>query len=186
MISYRPTVDKAMNRVATKVAMKKLLGAWVGREVDPFVTVQNFSVAMQYDLPEVLGPAVRILQQTGLDAELRQLAIHVVGRYGTLENHRPLLESLLKDETAYMIFDANPKKANELQIRDLALVMLLRMTKQSAKDYGFTGTEEDTQWVYTPGSHRFRPRTKRETAFKKWAEWSAAHPLINTVAHQKP
>jgi len=155
------------------------MGAWVARDVNPFVSNQNFAMAMQYGLKEALEPALKVLRQQGADVQVRQFALHVVARFGD-KRHISVLDGLLGDTSACSSFEIKPGKTVEIQIRDVALGALLHLTSQSLAEYGFSGVQKNNQWVFIPGSLRFTDGGKREAALKKWAQWYAANPPAKT------
>jgi hypothetical protein len=71
-------------------------------------------------------------------------------------------------------------KRNPIQVRDLALAMLLLATKQDTAEYGFTyrykGNASSDTLKYNYMAHYFDGDDvdkKRQDAFKKWDEWHA-------------
>jgi hypothetical protein len=63
-----------------------------------------------------------------------------------------------------------------LQIRDLALAILLQLTNQDLRDYGYLSTQPYGPTVFQVGALAFPDSRAREVAFKKWAAWRAEHP----------
>ena len=45
--------------------LKKILGAWIARDLSPALTYQNLYLAIRFELKECLEPAVRLLRQPG-------------------------------------------------------------------------------------------------------------------------
>lgn len=175
LFNYRPAVQQAMSAGEFSQPIRKLLGAWVARDVEPMVANQHFVMALQYGLKEALDPAVRLLKSPGADAQVRQYALHVVGRFGG-KDHLPTLAPLLDDKSVVMTFEVKPGKTSEVQIRDIALGFTLHLAGLPPAEYGFSQPQKQGQWVYMPGTLRFNETTARDAAFKKWAAWLAAHP----------
>jgi hypothetical protein len=175
LFNYRPAVQQAMNAGEYSAPVRKLLGSWVARDVEPMVANQHFVMALQYNLKEALEPALRIVKTTGADAQVRQYAMHVVGRFGTKE-HLPVLAPLLEDKTVCMTFEVKPGQTSEIQVRDIALAFAVHLSGQTLSEYGFSQPQKNGQWVYMPGTLRFNEATARDAALKKWASATAAKP----------
>lgn len=173
LFNYRPAVQQAMNAGEFGPTVRKLLGAWVARDVEPMVANQHFVMALQYGLKEALEPALRIVKSTGGDAQVRQYALHVVGRFGT-KDHVPVLAPLLEDKTVCMTFEVKPGQTSEVQLRDIALGFMVHLSGQAPSEYGYAQSQRNGQWVFMPGTLRFNDGAARDGAFKKWASRTAA------------
>jgi hypothetical protein len=184
LFNYRPTVPRALEGQGPySQPLKRLVGAWLTRDNTPYIAMQNFTIALQYGLREALPSALKMLDQAGADVQCRQYAIHVVGRFGATE-HVPPLSRLLEDKTVCMTLEIRPSKTVEVQVRDIALGVLLHLTGQNLKDYGYSGVQRNSHWVFLPGSLRFEEESQRERALVKWHDWAKAQPAAQAPAAQ--
>jgi hypothetical protein len=65
--------------------------------------------------------------------------------------------------------------AGDVQIRDVALVMMLQLTKQRPADYGYPGAQFQAAQAMNPAAFTPQPQTdaQRERAAAKWKAWKA-------------
>ena len=62
------------------------------------------------------------------------------------------------------------------QIRDVALAILLHMTDQNLREYGFPSAQPYGETAFQEGALGFADPAAREAALRKWARWRADHP----------
>lgn len=153
-----------------------LLEGWIGRGSQETLGYYNLSLALRYNLKNtglVLGR--KILAMPGASTNSLQQALISVGRFGGKDD-RPLLEAHLKNNTTCHTW-SNPQFKNliKTEIRDVALVMLLHVTAQEPKDFGFVLLQSNPMTVYHIYSFGFHEPADRDMAFAKWNEWAAAN-----------
>lgn len=168
---YQAELQNAMNDAAKKKFTRSMLGAWVKRG-DGFTAYQSLSLAMRFDLKEGLVPAVKLLENPGNQAYIRQNAILAIAKLGD-DSHRKLLESQLEDDskcTTRRLKDVT----YETQIRDVALAALVIMEKQDPKKFGFDQIQQNTTNVFSTNTVGFENDEKRNKALAKWKEFKAA------------
>ncbi len=170
-----------------KAPLRKLLGAWVTRSAgaDPIVSYPSLMLAMQYDLPEGVEPALAMLKDANVPAHTRQYLILVVGKLGTPRNVAAL-SPLLKDARVCSQQRFNNNTHVNTQVRDVALAVLLKLTGQNLKDYGFRRAQESPLTLFNVPSLGFATEPERAAALKKWDDWVAAKriELKNKAARQ--
>lgn len=159
--------------MATTPGMKKVLGMWV-RKGTPATAYQKILIGLNQDVPECLEPAVATCKG-GAALGVVQYAIFAVARFGN-EEHVPLLEKFLRDETTLSRTQQNNRTTWESRLQDVALVALLELTKQDPKTYHFKRLERNPQFVYAPNTIGFSSAADRSAALAKWNEWRAAPP----------
>ena len=141
------------------------------------VAEMNLSAAIQYNLPEGLTPALQIIALNKSQAFYKQKAILVVGKRGGKE-HLSVLEPLLQDTTRCGVLgNARGNGANapaEIQVRDVALAVMIHLSGQDPKDFGYDHILTNEQVLYQSQTVGFDDSAKRDAALKKWEEWSAA------------
>ncbi|MEX0679656.1 MAG: hypothetical protein WD063_21480 [Pirellulales bacterium] len=157
--------------------LKKIAGRWITKDNTPAVVNQNLIFAAQLELKdEALAVAARVLSSDDSLANSRQIAILLLGRFGD-KSHRATLEKLLTDATSCgMVPTDKPPHQVELQIRDVALAVLLQMTEQDLRQYGLPSAQPWGPTFFQVGTLWFANPQAREAALAKWAKWRAEHP----------
>ncbi|MCC7085263.1 MAG: hypothetical protein IT427_09675 [Pirellulales bacterium] len=179
---------------------RKIVGRWIGRDVGETATYYNLLTALQYDFPEGLQPAVRTLKKGNAQKNIRYLAALMIGNHGGKE-HLPLIEPMLKDSDRLFggaaqnlrvaAAPANPAAAKravmETQMRDVALVVAIKLRGQDPTKFGFkmlTAADQKQLQIQTAQSRMGFPNDdQRLAAFQKWEEWQAGH---QQAAKEKP
>ena len=157
-----------MNDPRRSKPLKKLLGAWVGRNSGSFSSYHNFMLALQYGLTEALEPAIAALRSGAAQPYAQQYAMLVVGRFGGAE-HVSLIEPLLNDHN---VLGSNNIDQQEVrtEVGDVALAILLHLTGEDPQTYGFKFLQKNPQTVIMPLSAGFANDDERQAAIKKWRE----------------
>jgi hypothetical protein len=174
---YQPMFQKNVRSGAWSGMLKKLLGLWIVKDSTPVSTVQNLNFGAYYELKaESLNLASKVLASDGGPPQTRQFALLAIGRFGGKE-HLPLVEKFLPDATACGTIQVNnPPRQVELQLRDVALAVLVHLTGQRARDYSATTVQPSPQPFFQVASLLFPEKAQRESALKRWSEWRAEHP----------
>ncbi len=167
---------------------RKIVGRWVRREVSEAAMITNLNLAMRYNLPDALHPAVNVLKRGTAQKTLRYYALITVGNYGNKEL-LPVVEPLLKDtEMAYTppaarvaaapvqpVPGVNNRVVTQTQMRDVALAVTIKLSEQDPKQFGFDLLKLSGQKRFPLESSQsrmgFRRDEDRLAAFKKWEEW---------------
>lgn len=159
--------------------LKKILSQWIIRDHTANQGYYDLMLAFNFDLPEGLDVARRLVKQEGLQVHVIPYAIVGVGRFGSQADMK-LLEPLLKNTHICSQQNISDRVVVKTQVRDVALAMLVHLSKQNLKDYGFDKATPSPQFVYTPNSLGFTEEKAREAAFKKWDEWKAAQAATSS------
>ncbi len=157
--------------------LKKLVGMWVVKDASPGATNQNLLFAASLELKgEVLGVSARVLANPQSPANNRQMAILMLGKFSGKES-LSTIEKLLDDTSSCGIVQANnPPRQVEVQIRDVALAVLVHLTGQNLREYGFLSAQHFPATLFQVGTLTFTDPAQREAALKKWSQWRAEHP----------
>jgi HEAT repeat protein len=99
----------------------------------------------------------------------RALAALVVGQFGKTE-HVDQLEPLLQD--ASVCQPAQMQPAATVQVRDVALVVMLQLTDQRPADYGYVNARSQGRTFQLPSLFRDNDEQRAE-AIAKWRAWRA-------------
>ena len=153
--------------------LKKILGAWVARDASQNLSYQNLYLAMRFNLKEGLEPAVHLLEQPGVMAHVKPIALLTIARFGGKEHLRVVAPFLDGTEVCGTI-DVNGARYIT-QVRDVALFASLRLSEQEPKNFGFTRVPPNEQVFAQIANLGFRSASERDEAFRKWSDWRAAN-----------
>jgi hypothetical protein len=166
---YQPAFSQGIRTGPRVEPLKKLLGGWI-TQASGQSAVQMLNLAIQYNLKDGLDLALRLIR----DKEFAGgMSIVAVGKLGTKE-HLAVLEPLLSNETLVANVNFN-NKPGTAEVRDVALAMMVHLSGQPIKDFGFEffrGANND-QVFFAPAYLAFSDKAKREAALKKWQEFAA-------------
>lgn len=158
------------------VVLKKLVGGWLAKDTSPSNANQNLILAAHLELrTEALAVAERIL--TGDDKQFmsRMMGILVMGRYGG-KPQVAVIEKLLEDATPCQARPENIPASAQIQMRDVALAVLLQITGQDLEKYGTLSPQPYTAMGFQAPTFLFEDDQARQAALAKWAAWRAEHP----------
>ncbi|HEX3726392.1 MAG TPA: hypothetical protein VHV08_09120 [Pirellulales bacterium] len=172
---YRPAFRESATSGAWSPMMKKLLGMWIVKDSSPAATAQNLIFAANYELkPEGLSLANKLLATDGTSPQIRQFALLSIGRFGSKEQ-LPAVEKFLTDaNNCGAIQVPRPPRQLEVQVRDVALAVLVHLSGQAVRDYG-TPLEPNPQSYFRVPALAFSSPAARETALAHWRHWRAEH-----------
>lgn len=173
-LAVQTTFFNAMNLRPTAEPLRKLVGALVSRsfEADAIISYCNIDIALRYDLKEIVGPSKRLLAGAAAPALYVHYPILALGKFGSAE-HVPLIEPLLQD--ARPADKKSRRQDSNTEVRDVALAVLVYLTGQNLADYGLKHAKSDHMQLFQLHSLGFHEAAARESALKKWREWSLRH-----------
>ena len=159
---------------------RKLLVTYLETRTDPNLMHQNLYLAMNLNLKESTGWALKMAKNKTTQPYIRATALAVVGRLGGKE-HVAELEAFLTDTTQLGQSQFNSMRI-QTEMRDVALAMMVQLSGQQASDYGFPyltaiqpALRANPQNVFfAPTMLGFSDAKSREAALKRWNDWSAA------------
>jgi hypothetical protein len=96
-----------------------------------------------------------------------------LGKYGNADDVE-LVEKLLDNKTVFNTWNRQPMPPVSVQVRDVALAVLVHLTGQEHKEYGFDLLRPDSRMLYAVHTCGFVEDDQREAAVAKWREWSKA------------
>lgn len=166
---YQPAFSQGVRTGPRVEPLKKLLGGWIG-QASGQSAVQMLNLAMQYNLKEGLDLGLRLIREKDFASGM---SIVAVGKLGT-KQHLAVLEPLLSNDTVLMNANFN-NKPGTTEVRDVALAMMVHLSGQPIKDFGFEffrGANND-QVFFAPAYLAFSDQMKRDAALKKWQEFAA-------------
>lgn len=165
---------------------RAVVSAWFRTRQNPVDQYTAMTLAQNLAMPEVACDlATRLLRNKAAMPNYRSMAATTLVRTGTAA-HVPALEASMDDTgvafTARRVVPGGKPgeiEANDIQIRDLSLVVGLLITKQNPEDYGFVdqyGKGAGGAAVNFNYTRYFVPEKKRDAAFAKWKEWREKNP----------
>jgi hypothetical protein len=156
--------------------LRKLLEEWT-KSAASSGSSYGMMMALKYDLKETgLQQATQLLEQGITSTSTLHYAIITIGRFGG-EKHIPLLKPLLENETVCHRWSNTQLKKNgtiDVQVRDAALVVLLRLTGKDPGEFGFKLLRENPETLYYVYTFGFIEEEEREAVHAKWAAQSKA------------
>jgi hypothetical protein len=168
----------AMQSGSQRDILRKMLATWIehARSWDGF---HALLLAMQYDIPEGLAPAQRLLESDAGDPNqsvYRGFALQTFARFGD-ESHIPIVEPFLEDASSYGGTLAISDKAKfQTQVRDIALATLVHLAKQDPKKFGLNRWKTNPTQVFNTSSISFEDDAQRAEAISKWRAFRAERP----------
>ncbi len=156
----------------------ELLEEWV-TSGNSMMSHYGMTLALKYNLRKAgLQQAKKIISQSQrtTSSSMLQYAIIAVGKYGD-EEHIPLLKSLLDNKTVCHTWSNQALKKDgsiKIQVRDVALAIILHMTGRDPAKFGFKLLRENPETLYYVYTFGFIEEEEREAAHAKWAEESKA------------
>jgi hypothetical protein len=152
---------------------RKLVLAWIERQLGDDNGLQYaLNMAVNLELKECLDIAVKAAKEKRVKGAGLGAVLTTLGKMGGKE-HAALIESHLGDTTVIGNFGIN-RGSGTTEVRDAALAMMVHMTKQSHKDYGFLFAEGNAGLMFNAVFLGFANNADRDKAHRKWKEWKAA------------
>jgi hypothetical protein len=132
-------------------------------------------INLKEGLPLALDVATRKKPYENVLPTARAIAILAVGQFGGPE-HVDQLEPLVEDASVCMPVQAPQpgQPMNNVQLRDVALVVMLHLTGQKPSDYGYLQVRMQPQQAFLLPSLFAANDQVRADAVAKWKAWRAA------------
>lgn len=180
----RPPILETMQNGTHRDALRRLVAAWIVHCPNNSEMSLRSRVGFigQYDLAEALPLAISVAtaepDYRQASPITRMAALLVIGQVGKRE-HVDRLERLLDDQTvcfsaAIVNQSTGAAGSVDVQIRDVALVVLLRLTEQNASLYGYRGVQARFEQSLNPLQLAPPTVAQRDVAIAKWRKWREA------------
>lgn len=178
---FAPTVSEVISSSARREIPRKML-ATIIRRSDDYAAYQAMNVAAQFNMPEGIIPAAKILGGHGPNRSphMAQYALMTVARLGDA-SHLPLVESdrLLKDATPVAQFQENGV-TYVVQLRDVALAASLVLRKANLRDFFDIGPNQplnDPLVIFLNARLiGFPSEAQRAALWEKWEKFKSQAP----------
>ena len=156
----------------------EMLGGWV-RKLDKQLPNAYYPlmIALNYDMKEAgFEVAKKHLGNTTSSSSAQQYAIMVIARFGSAKDIDLLVPQLQNTSVCHTWSNPQIKKGViKTQVRDVALVMMLEMTKQNHQKYGFTLLQRNPTTVFHGYTCGFVDESDRDKALQMWNAWYNEH-----------
>jgi hypothetical protein len=140
------------------------------------ILARRLNLASMIDLKEALPLALAVAggdpQYASVPPSTRAMAMLIVGQFGNRDDaHR--LEPLLADATVCLPLQAQlpGRPAANVQVRDVALVVMLHLTGQRPADYGYVHARLQPQRMFQLQTLHRENDEQRAAAVAKWKAW---------------
>jgi len=152
--------------------LKKIIEYWMVRNSSGLSSYYMLQMAMRLNLKKGgLKIARRTLRRRRSTYSYTMLyAALVIGRFGDKKNDIPILERQLGN--SFVCYRSNRKT---IQVRDVCLAVLVHLTGQNHKTYGFKGIRKSSQTLFFYTSVNFANDADRQKGIAKWRKWSKAN-----------
>lgn len=175
---FSPTVSEVISTGSRREIPRRMLAAIIRRS-DDYAAYQAMNVAAQFNLPEGIIPAAKILSGHGPNRSphMAQYALMTVARLGDA-SHLPLVESerLLKDSTPLAQLQENGV-TYVVQLRDVALAASLVLRKANLRDFFELAPAPpagDPQLIFLNArAIGFSSEAQRAAVFEKWEQFKS-------------
>ena len=182
------TVKQVVRSGSHARQLMALLESWITHTEDASQPYYGLMLALNYDLKDTgLRLGRRYLKQKNVSSMVLQYGAISVGRFGS-EADVDALESHLTNKTVCHTW-SNPRLKKELiriQIRDIVLAMLVQITNQNHKQYGFDLLEENPVYLFHLHTFAFLEDAQRDAALAKWKQWREKQAGPGEVPPAKP
>jgi hypothetical protein len=174
----RPPINEALSAGTTQEVVRRLVVAWLlhcpnNSEATIASRLQLMSAFnLKGGLPLALAVASGEKEYADFSAPIRAWAVLVVGRFGAPE-HAQHLEPLLEDArvcATHQVAQPNQPMPS-VQVRDVALCVMLQLTGQKPADYGYLHARLPPQQIFDVRSLQAASDDVRVEAAAKWKEW---------------
>jgi hypothetical protein len=181
VLIQRPPVSDLLTAGGGQSAIRKLVVGWCLNcpnrdEISIRRRLELMSmINLKEGLPLALAVAARKKPYENILPTARAIAILAVGQFGGPE-HVDQLEPLIEDASVCMPLQAPQpgQPMSSVQLRDVALVVMLHLTGQRPSDYGYLQVRMQPQQAFLLQSLFAANDQVRDEAVAKWKEWRAA------------
>jgi hypothetical protein len=176
----RPPLRDSLQVGKYRPVIRRLVVGWILHCPNENETLlgRRINLASINELKEALPLALAVVggaeKYASVQPMTKAAALLLVGQFGSRE-HIDVVEPLLEDSTVCMprVSQAPGQTAN-VQIRDVALVVLTTMTGQRPADYGYVHARMQAQQMYHLQTLHVATDEQRASAVAKWRAWRAS------------
>ncbi len=173
----QPPARSAVQEPDHQEMMLKMVAAWFLANAENPTVANGLTLVQQYGLDDVaLTMARKVLTRETPPPSSVAYAALALGKLGTHDDV-PLLEPHLANKTVCHAW-STPQfpEVIKIEVRDVVLAVLVHLTGQEHKEYGFDLLQEDPMTLYRIYTLGFPENEKREAAMEKWRVWAGEKP----------
>jgi hypothetical protein len=179
LLQHSPFLEslKSNNR---QDAVRRLVIAWLLNcpTKNENILQERLNIISASGLEEALPLALQVIRGDGrykrTQPFTRALAARIIGQFGGAE-HVDMIEPLLTDTSTCNGLQPQIPGQPAVQVRDVALVVILQLTGQRPVDYGYVNAREQTPKLYQLHTMYRENDQQRLEAILKWRQWRAEH-----------
>ena len=181
LLLQRPPLRDALQADNHRNAIRRLVAGWILHcpNQSDIILQRRLSVASTHGISEALPLALAVAggdpQYLRVQPQTRAGAILLTGQLGKRE-HAERLEPLLEDSTVCFTpggAQALGQSPNHVQVRDVALVVMLHLTDQRPIEYGYVHARMQSPGLFQLPSLFLENDRQRAEAAAKWKAWKA-------------
>jgi len=181
-----PPISESLADQRVNNALRRLVCAWVVHcpNRSNMILQQRLDAMFQHSLAECLPLALAMLEPKpeylAITPTQQMMAILAVGKFGSEENIAAL-EPFLEDARECLPrqpINGPGSQVAAVQMRDVALAALLRLTGQEPVAYGFLHTRPHPQMLFDVTSLAMENDERRAAALEQWRAWKAQHTRV--------
>lgn len=165
--------QKAFTTDAGSPIARKLLTEFLhGQQGNSLMARNGLLLTLRFKMNDVgLELARKIVSGKSVSNSTLPYALLTIGRFGGKDD-RATIEPFLDNKTVcHTWHNGKFKDVIKIQIRDVALTVMVHISGQDHKDYGFELLRKSTITLYEVYTCGFAEDEKREAAFAKWQTW---------------
>jgi hypothetical protein len=172
----QPDVKKVVTTGDHAAQLEKLLGAWVARTIQSTsIARYGLMVALEYEMKDSTRDLARqLLADKNTSNSVLPYAALALGKYGEksdVDRLEPLLEN---KNVCHTWHNGRFPDTIKIQVRDVALAVLVELTGQNHKEYGFDLLQRNSSTLFQIYTCGFVKNDDREKAVIKWRKWRSA------------
>ena len=182
----RPPIRENLQAGNYRDAIRRLVVGWIMYcpNQNEVILNRRLYMASMNQLPETLPLALEVAHAAGNYASVqpptRAAAVLLVGQLGGA-GHVQRLEPLLEDATVCSVA-APGQAATSVQIRDVALAVMLHLTGQRPADYGYVHARMQPEQMFQLPTLSIENDQQRVRALDNWRAWRREHPAGQSAA----
>jgi hypothetical protein len=178
-----PPLNEAIAPNQPATAVRRLVAAWIVHcpNRSEALLEQRLQVMIQQQLEDALPLALEIIERNPkyltVGPSLQMNALLAVGKLGS-DKHVDAIEPLLEDRGELRLgqqINTLPPTASSIQVRDVALAVLLHLTEQQPLTYGFMHAQANPLMVFDLRTLTLENDEQRATAIERWRAWREQH-----------
>jgi hypothetical protein len=165
-----PSLPESLAREdETTLPFKKLFLSWVEKAPQPYLVQRGLQLAAEAKMKEALPMVLKQIKEKNVPVYTRAQTALLLVKVGNKE-HIKDVEPLLDDKTVVGSFGINNKQG-QVQMRDVALAICIKLSGQKMADYDFDVMKGNDDFIYQSYIYcAFSGDDKREAAHMKYKE----------------